>query len=78
MINHVKKIALKFDKVLGVNTIKTQYLGSKVQVEIHIELDSKLSLKKSHDIGKDVKYKIEEIDEIGDCFVHIDVYLQHN
>ena len=74
LTNRIKNIALSINGILGTNTIKTQYLGSRVQAEIHIELDSKLSLKKSHDIGKEVKFAIEKLRDIEDCFVHIDVH----
>lgn len=71
-VEKIKNEAMKTNIIKGVNEIKTQYLGSKIQVEIHIELDSSLTLKKAHDIGCYVKNKIEKIHEIGNCFVHID------
>ncbi len=70
----IENIVKNSKDVLGVNTIKTQYLGNKIQAEVHIELDSKMSLQKAHDIGKKVKYKIEDLDDINNCFVHLDVY----
>jgi len=74
MLELIKKTALKIPNVKGTNDLLTQYLGTKIQVEIHIELDKNLSLKKSHDIGKEVKYAIEALEGINNCFVHIDVY----
>lgn len=72
MVKKIKKKALEIENVLGVNDIFTQYLGTKIQVEIHIEVDKNSSLKKAHDIGKKVKWEIESIEEINNCFVHID------
>jgi len=74
IIEKIHKTAIQIDNVLGINTIKTQYLGNKIQTEIHIELDENLNLKKSHDIGKKVKHAIKNLDTIEDCFVHIDIY----
>lgn len=74
VVERIRKIAMGIEGVLGTNTIRTQYLGSRVQAEVHIELDSKLPLKDSHDIGKNVKFAIENLEDIEDCFVHVDVY----
>lgn len=69
----VKKIALKNEDVLGVNDIFTQYLGNKIQVEVHIELDESFDLKTAHDVGNMVKENILKLGDVIYCFVHIDV-----
>lgn len=72
LIKKIKNIAENTNQVKGTNTIKTQYLGNKIQAEIHIEVDGKMSTKKSHDIGKAVEKAIEKLNEIEDCIIHID------
>ena len=74
IIEKIKTNALDFGDVLSVQRVLTQYLGNKIQVEIHIEVDKKLSVVQGHDIGENVKEKIEKIKDINNCFVHVDVY----
>ena len=71
----ISKIEQKALDVLGVeviNKIKTQYLGNKIQVEIHVGIDSKISLDKAHSIGNKVRDDIEKMNLVNNCFVHID------
>ncbi len=73
--NTLSKIKEKAFQVLGVksiNTIKTQYLGNKIQVEIHIDVDSKITLDNAHKISIEVRKEIEKMHLINDCFVHVD------
>ncbi|MFW6273103.1 MAG: cation diffusion facilitator family transporter [bacterium] len=70
-LTKIKNKALEIKEVISVNKIFSQYLGNKIQTEIHIVLDKKTPLKKAHDIGNKVRNNIEELDEIIKCFVHI-------
>jgi len=70
-IKKIKKIALSFSDVLKVDLLRTQYLGNKIQVEIHIAINSKTDLKKAHDLGNLVREKIKKDSQIISCFVHI-------
>ncbi|HNT29736.1 MAG TPA: cation diffusion facilitator family transporter [bacterium] len=69
---HMKEIALATPGVVGVNEIKAHYIGNKIQVEIHIELDSSLPFRQAHDIGNQVKYALQATEAINSAFVHID------
>lgn len=71
-LRSIVKLAMDEKDVLGVRRIKSQYLGNKVQIEIHVEFDKKMSLEKSHDLGVILRKKIEALDEVNNCFVHID------
>jgi len=64
--------AIKIEGVKGFNDVRSHYVGDKFHIELHIEVDKNLSTKISHDIGKDVKFSIEEMEEIQQVFVHID------
>jgi cation diffusion facilitator family transporter len=72
IVEIVKEEALKIKGVKGLNDVLAQYLGSLIQVEIHVEVDKNLSLEKAHKIGKRVKEKLEERNDINNVFVHID------
>lgn len=74
IVEKIKKTALKTKGVIDVEKVLTQYLGNKIQAEIHIEVDKKLSVKQAHDIGTDARANIEKLKEINNCFVHVDVF----
>ncbi len=68
----VAKVALKVEGVQGLNDIRSHYVGDKLHIEIHIEVDKNTKTKVSHDIGKLVQLDIEKMDEVQKAFVHID------
>lgn len=71
-ILRIRRIVRKIKGVRGINDIRAHYVGNFVHIEIHIEVDRKISTEKSHMIGKDVQYAVEELDYIDKAFVHID------
>lgn len=72
LVRKIKKEALQVKGVKGLNDVLAQHLGSLVQIEIHIEVDKKISLEKAHRISKRVKKRLEERKDINNAFVHID------
>lgn len=42
------------------------------QVELEVVLPADMPLIQSHDIGMDLQYEIEGLEEVERCFVHID------
>lgn len=68
----VKSIALGIEGVKGINDLRSLYVGDKFHIEIHIEVDGKLSTCESHDIGNEVRFALEKIDEVHKVFVHVD------
>ena len=71
LLKKIRNVVEGFDEVLGIDSLKSQYLGSKVQVEVHVAFNKDMSLLKSHDVGNLIRDKVEEIDEVNHCFVHI-------
>ena len=69
----IKKTALTVPNVLGVHDLRAHYVGSKLHVELHIEVPGDLSLKEAHDVSEEVKKRIEEIPEVEMVFVHVDI-----
>ena len=72
LMDMIKKAALGVKGVTGLNDARAHYVGTEIQVEIHVEMDKKMNLEKAHDIGKKVERKIEAIEGINRAFVHID------
>ena len=71
-IFNIAKKALEIDGVRGLNDIRSHYVGDKLHVEIHIEVDKNTITKVAHDIGKGVQNEIEKLEEVQKAFVHID------
>ncbi|ASJ11453.1 cation diffusion facilitator family transporter [Thermococcus thioreducens] len=69
----IKETALSIPNVLGVHDLRAHYVGSKLHVELHIEVPPELTLKEAHDISEEVKKRIEEIPEVEVAFVHVDI-----
>ncbi len=72
LVERIKNIALDVERVKGINDVKAHYVGVLLQVEVHIEVDSKLTIYRAHMIGKRVQNRLEKLEEIDRAFVHID------
>jgi len=68
----LKSIAREIKGVKGINDLRSHYVGNKFHIEIHIEVNKDLNTKTSHDIGNDVKFTLEKLEEIQKVFVHVD------
>ncbi|CAD5243178.1 cation diffusion facilitator family transporter [Thermococcus camini] len=69
----IKELALGVPNVLGVHDLRAHYVGSKLHVELHIEVPPELSLKEAHDVSEEVKRVIESLPEVEVAFVHVDI-----
>ena len=69
----IKNRALGVPNVLGVHDLRAHYVGSRLHVELHIEVPPELTLREAHDISEEVKKRIEEIPEVEVAFVHVDI-----
>jgi len=76
LIEKIKEKAMEVKGVKGVHDIKGQCVGNSVQVEIHIELDERISIQEGHSIGKNVQYSVESMKEINRAFIHLDPFKQ--
>ncbi len=72
LVLEIANAALKIEGVLGLNELKSHYVGNKFHIEIHIDVDKNTSTEKSHDIGLKVQNAVSALPEINKVFVHID------
>ena len=72
ILDHLKEKALSIEGVKRLNDVRAHYLGNFIQIEIHIEVNRRLSTKKSHDIAKRVQALVEEEEIVDNAFVHVD------
>ena len=70
---HIYKVALKNNRVKEVHKIRTRYISTSIQVDMHIVVDGEISVRQGHDIADDVRDSIiDEIAEVVDVVVHVD------
>ncbi|AFK22952.1 cation diffusion facilitator family transporter [Pyrococcus sp. ST04] len=69
----IEDAALSVPGVLGVHDLRAHYVGSKLHVELHIEVSPTITLLEAHNISEEVKKKIEELPEVEVAFVHVDI-----
>lgn len=72
MVQDIKRKAKSVAGVKHVHDVKAHYVGDRLHVQVHIELDKRLSLQKAHTIGKKVEDAVGSIDLVAKVFVHID------
>jgi cation diffusion facilitator family transporter len=75
LLEHVRRSALGVGGVKGVHDVRGHYVGHRIHVELHIEVDQELRTRQSHDVGGMVRKAIEEHTAIDRAFVHVDPVL---
>ena len=73
LIEKIKQTALNNPNVLGIHNFKAHYIGTKLHVELHIEVSPKITLKEAHEICHKVKEEIEKIELVDRSFIHVDL-----
>jgi cation diffusion facilitator family transporter len=71
-LEKIKNAASKVKGVKGIHDVKAHYVGTLVQVQVHIMLDRNLTIYRAHSIGKKVEEKVEQLEDVERAFVHID------
>lgn len=74
IIDGIARIAANWPGVRGFHDLKTRTAGSRVFVNIHIELDGDQSLRQAHDIGASLRRAIIAAYPQTDVIIHKDVY----
>ncbi len=69
----IRRCTLKTEGVLQVHDIRTRYVSSSIQIDLHIVVDGSITVREGHDIADNVKQCIvTEIQEVIDVIVHVD------
>ena len=71
-IDEIMEIASNFDSKMLVDVCRAYHFGPKFLVELEVVLPRDTLLEESHDLGMDLQYEIEAMEEVERCFVHID------
>lgn len=72
LTEEIRKIACSVSEVINVNQIVAEYIGPQLRVDMHINVNAKISLERAHDIGEEVREKVENLKEVELVFVHIE------
>jgi cation diffusion facilitator family transporter len=69
----ISEVAYQNDNVLQVHDIRTRYISTSIQVDLHIVVEGLLTVRQGHDIADDVRHRIiANIPEVLDVIVHVD------
>jgi len=69
----IRDIAYANRGVLQVHDIRTRYIGTSIQADLHVIVDGGLTVRQGHDIARDVEARlIREIEEVVDVVVHVE------
>lgn len=73
LINQIKATALEVAGVRGVEKCYARKTGLQHHVELHVEVDPRITVAEAHDIATDVRQHIREVrPEIADVLVHVE------
>ena len=75
LLERLRKSALSVPDVKGVEEVRARKSGLEYLVDIHIEVDKKMSVEKSHKVAQEVRETVlAQMDDIKDLLVHIEPY----
>jgi len=72
LVQRIMTIAHETEGVLGLNDVFAHYVGTSVEIEVHINVDRRITIEEAHAIGKRVQRGIEDLEEVSRAFIHID------
>jgi cation diffusion facilitator family transporter len=69
----IRDIACANRGVLQVHDIRTRYIGTSIQADLHVIVDGGLTVREGHDIAREVEARLtREIEEVVDVVVHVE------
>mmetsp|Transcript_2 Transcript_2/g.5 ORF Transcript_2/g.5 Transcript_2/m.5 type:complete len:429 (+) Transcript_2:181-1467(+) len=72
----VREMAETHDPNVSLDIVRAYHFGPKFLVELEIVMPEDTPLRDSHDAGIRLQHKIESLDDVERCFVHIDYQLR--
>lgn len=75
LLETIRAAARSVPGVLDLNDVVAHYVGTTVQIELHINVHRALDVEAAHAIGKEVQRRVEEVDEVSRAFIHTDPLL---
>ncbi|MBZ0138015.1 MAG: cation diffusion facilitator family transporter [Planctomycetes bacterium] len=69
----LREIARAVPGVKEAHDLRAHFLGTELQVHLHVVVPADLSVQQAHDIGEAVRVRLESEPDVGHCSVHIDI-----
>ncbi|HJR54340.1 MAG TPA: cation diffusion facilitator family transporter [Gemmatimonadota bacterium] len=75
LVDRIRALPLGIPGVRGVHDVRAHYVGHRIHVEVHVEVDQELPTRRSHDVGGSVRAAIERLPGVDRAFIHLDPVL---
>jgi cation diffusion facilitator family transporter len=75
LLDRILAKARAVEGVLALNDVFAHYVGTTIEIEVHINVDRGIDIERAHAIGKSVQRAIEDMEEVSRAFIHIDPLL---
>jgi cation diffusion facilitator family transporter len=72
LVERIQATARSIEGVLGLNDVFAHWVGTSVEVEVHINVDRRITIEEAHAIGKRAQRAVEGMHDISRAFIHID------
>jgi cation diffusion facilitator family transporter len=72
MVERILARAREIPGLLGVNEVSAHYVGTSVEIELHIDVDSRLNVAEAHEIATHVQRAVESMGEVSRAFIHVE------
>ena len=72
LANQIVAAASAVPGVLGVHQVISDYVGPRLRVDLHVDVDSEVELHQAHAIADQVQAKVEALPEVDLAFVHVE------
>jgi len=69
---HITQIALKDPRVWGIHDLRTRSAGLQDFIQMHLDMDEKLSLLEAHDVANDVELALQAAFPHAEIIIHQD------
>lgn len=68
----LQRLAAAVPGVVDAHDLRAQFLGTLLQVQVHIVVNPEISIKEAHDIGEKVRRALEAEGDVQGALIHID------
>lgn len=72
LLGRIVEAVRRVPGVLETHDVIAHYVGTLIEIEVHINVDRRLNIEEAHAIGKGAQAAIEGMDGISRAFIHID------
>jgi divalent metal cation (Fe/Co/Zn/Cd) transporter len=71
-LDQVNDLARQHDPRIQLDCTRAYHFGARFNVEMEIVLPADMTVRESHDIALELQHKVEGLEEVERCFVHVD------